>query len=256
VCLNSIANQTYTPIELIVLDNFSTDNTQAIARRYTKLVVEAGPERNSQRPCGVRLSQGDYLMFIDSDMELSPRVVSEAVDRSQRAGCDAVIIPEISGGSGFWARCRRLEKRCFLRDPYMELANRFMRREAYFGVGGYDVTLVGPEDSDIHQKIKHAGYRIGRIDATITHYEENSLRRLWSKYYLYGKYMPVYLRRWPRAGTKQFFFIRPAYVRNWKLFLREPHYGTGLVILNVVRYVAAGLGAIDGYIRGRKEARA
>jgi glycosyltransferase involved in cell wall biosynthesis len=44
-CLQSVKDQTYPNIELIVVDNFSTDNTQEIARTYTDHVYERGPER-------------------------------------------------------------------------------------------------------------------------------------------------------------------------------------------------------------------
>ena len=54
-CLQSIQNQTYKAIEIIVVDNFSKDETKRIAKKFTKKVFDKGPERSAQRNLG-RLS--------------------------------------------------------------------------------------------------------------------------------------------------------------------------------------------------------
>src|SRR5579862_5683284 len=82
-CLSSIKKQTYPNIELIVVDNFSTDDTQKIARRFTKDVYEKGPERSAQRNFGVTQSHSEYVAIIDSDMELSPTVAEECIQLAQ-----------------------------------------------------------------------------------------------------------------------------------------------------------------------------
>ena len=45
-CLDSIRNQTYKSIEIIVVDNNSIDSTKEIAKRFTKKVYNKGPERS------------------------------------------------------------------------------------------------------------------------------------------------------------------------------------------------------------------
>ena len=52
-CLESIANQTWEFTEIIVVDNFSTDRTTEIAKRYTNNVFTVGPERSAQRNFGL-----------------------------------------------------------------------------------------------------------------------------------------------------------------------------------------------------------
>src|SRR5579872_2969104 len=77
--LKSIKNQSYRNIEVIIVDNNSSDKTKEIARKYTDLVFNKGPERSAQRNYGVSKSKGDYILFLDSDMELTKDVIKECV---------------------------------------------------------------------------------------------------------------------------------------------------------------------------------
>src|SRR3989344_3215998 len=65
--LKSIKVQDYSRIEIIVVDNKSSDGTGEIAAQYTKKVFDKGPERSAQRNFGARKAKGQYLFFLDSD---------------------------------------------------------------------------------------------------------------------------------------------------------------------------------------------
>ncbi len=249
-CLESIKRQSYPRRELIVVDNKSSDGTLEFARRYSRKVFTAGPERHVQRNYGLKKARGKYLMFIDSDMELARGLVAEAVSKCENHEYGALILPEISVGKGFWARCRMLEKKCYLQDKLMEAANRFILRRDYVKVGGYDDTLIVGEDFDLHEKLLAAGVRISRVSSMIRHHEVRGFREMLAKHFYYGSLMPGYLRRHPVDGTGRFFPLRPAYFRNWRLFLRDPMHGIGLVVMKVLQYVVAGIGFVWGVGRG------
>lgn len=82
--LKSIRNQTYPKdkIEIIVVDNNSTDRTKEIVVRYTEnpngnsfafhgvKVYNYGPERSAQRNFGVKQAGGKYILYLDADMIL------------------------------------------------------------------------------------------------------------------------------------------------------------------------------------------
>src|SRR5690349_4718430 len=98
-CLHSICSQDYPLIELIVVDNSSTDDTKSIARRYTSQVFNQGPERSAQRNFAVQKAKGDFVFIIDSDMELTPHVISACVAKMQdQPELGGVIVPEESFG--------------------------------------------------------------------------------------------------------------------------------------------------------------
>jgi len=243
-CLASIVAQSYKNIELIVVDNNSTDETKKIARGYTNLVFNKGPERNVQRAFAAGEARGKYVVFIDSDMELPPSLIEAALNKCEKDKFDAIILPEISVGEGFWANCRKLEKLCYLNDSYMELANRFIKLDVYNAVGGYDCNKdwIGAEDFDIHERIKNSGYNIGRIDELIKHHEIVPFGKMLQKYYVYSKCVPKHIRKHPKSGLKQFWIIRPAYIRNWHLFVKDPIHGVGLAFMKSAQYFVGGLG--------------
>jgi glycosyltransferase involved in cell wall biosynthesis len=192
-CLVSIANQSYARVELLVVDNNSTDNTKQIARAYTKHVYNKGPERSAQRNYGVSKAHGSYVMIIDSDMELTRDVVRACAEQiTTHPEIKGLVIPEESFGRGFWAQCKRLERSFYVGVPWME-AMRFFDKQEYMSVGGYNENLISGEDWDLSQRI--AGRTaIGRVHEYI-HHNEGHLRlmRTLSKKYYYAQQFARYL---------------------------------------------------------------
>ena len=78
-CLNSIQNQIYKNIEIIVVDNNSIDKTKEIAKTYTDNVYNKGPERSAQRNYGIKKAKGKYIIYLDADMRLQPNLIEECV---------------------------------------------------------------------------------------------------------------------------------------------------------------------------------
>ena len=156
-CLKSIKLQTYKPIEIIVVDNNSNDETKTIAREYADVVVDKGPERSAQRNYGIcDLAHGEFAMFIDADMILSPSLVEECVSRFQTQDVVALHIDEIILGRGLLAKIRRFE-RSFYSGTVIDGA-RFFVRKTFCDIGGFDEDLPpGPEDWDLDKRLKETG---------------------------------------------------------------------------------------------------
>ncbi|MCX7882513.1 MAG: glycosyltransferase [Brevinematales bacterium] len=167
-CLQSIREQTYPNIEMIVVDNFSTDKTVEIARSYTEKVYLKGPERSAQRNYGMKeKAGGEYVMYVDADMILSPSLVEACVRWMEERHPVALHIPEIVLGSSFWSRVRRFERQFY--DGTVIDGARFFHRGVFCEVGGFDERFSGPEDWDLDKKIKQKG----RIDLLLS--GENTL---------------------------------------------------------------------------------
>ena len=82
-CLKSLVQQSMPPLEVIVVDNYSEDKTTEIAQEYGAKVFQLGPERSAQRNYGVEKAQGKYILYLDADMRLSPRVIEECFNHCE-----------------------------------------------------------------------------------------------------------------------------------------------------------------------------
>lgn len=84
-CINSILNQTYKNIEVIIVEDYSTDCSRDIIKQYSsnpnvKIVLQpynmgAGYARN----IGINYALGEYISFIDSDDIISPYMIEKLV---------------------------------------------------------------------------------------------------------------------------------------------------------------------------------
>jgi hypothetical protein len=144
-------------MELVVVDNGSTDGTEAIVRSWADVFESSGPERSAQRNTGAAAGRAPLVAFIDADMVLEPTVLAEA-ERLLDAdhGLGLVIVPEVAFGRGFWARCRVLEKHLSVGNPKAEAA-RVYRRSAFEQAGGWDPALTAAEDWDLHDRVLLGG---------------------------------------------------------------------------------------------------
>ena len=195
-CLESIKKQTYPQdkIEIIVVDNNSEDKTKEIALSYTNKVYNHGPERSAQRNHGVSRASGKYILYLDADMSLSGNVISECVRKCELEGLGALYIPERIIGDGFWIKVRDFE-RSFYNATCID-AVRFVRKDKFQGIGGFDETLTGPEDWDFDRRVG-AVAKNGIIDSVLYHNEgEFNLREYVKKKLYYVQYFDRYINKW------------------------------------------------------------
>lgn len=253
-CLRSITAQTYMPLELIVVDNNSTDDTKDIARRYTKRVLNRPPERSVQRNFGVVHAHGEYVAIIDSDMELEPDVIAACATAMRRESKTAgVIIPEESFGQGFWAQCKHLERSFYVGVDWIEAA-RFFDRQTYMDAGGYDETMVSGEDWDLSRRIAERG-QLARVTPFIHHNEGRlQLWRTLKKKAYYARQARHYLVKNP-AGSQLTKQVGP--LQRYKLFFAQPHklfdnplIAAGMLFMKTCEF---GFGAA-GYLFGSRRA--
>ena len=93
-CLESVAAQTFTDYEIIVVDGRSTDATEAIARSYAKVrfFQQTGQGFADAWNFGLRKARGDYITFIDSDDRWTPNKLAGQLAMLQGTpGLEAVI---------------------------------------------------------------------------------------------------------------------------------------------------------------------
>ncbi len=252
-CLESIKNQSYQSIELIVVDNNSKDNTKEIAKKYTDKVFNKGPERCTQRNFGVEQASGEYVAIIDSDMNLSKDVIEQCVAEIQKPSVVGVVIPEESFGEGFWAQCKKLERSFYVGVSWMEAA-RFFKKSDFLRLGGYDEQMVSGEDWDFSQRIAKLG-KIGRISSYIYHNEGKiSLFKTVKKKFYYAQKFAKYTAKQSEHGEQ--IANQTSIIARYKMFLSQPKklfknpiYGIGMLFMKTMEFGFGGVGLLVGKIK-------
>lgn len=248
-CLESIRNQTYSHIEIIIADNKSSDSTRRIARCFTRKIYVKGPERAAQLNFGIRKARGKYIYRVDSDFVVEPDVVRQCIDLCERKHLDGVAVHNTSAdGLGFWADVRKLERNTYVDDTLI-VAVRFFTKKAWAAVGGLDETLYGPEDYDFHNRFIAKGFKWGRIKAIERHLgEPKTLGEIFNKHFWYGKQMLFYFQKHPSVSLQQFNPIRLSYIRHIQVFLEHPLLTLGLITMTFTKFFAGGLGFITAVL--------
>lgn len=96
-CVDSILQQTYTNIELILVDDGSTDKSGKICDTYCAaddritVIHQKNKGNSSARNNGYQQSTGEYFMFVDSDDSLSKQAITELVEAAETNNADIVI---------------------------------------------------------------------------------------------------------------------------------------------------------------------
>lgn len=81
LCLRAVQAQTYAPIEVLVVDDHSTDDSVRVARALGVRVIQT-PVNSGQavtRNLGAQQARGDVLFFLDSDVALAPDAIANAM---------------------------------------------------------------------------------------------------------------------------------------------------------------------------------
>jgi len=257
-CLDSIKNQTYENIEIIVVDNNSSDSSKVLAFNYTNKVYNMGPERSAQRNYGVSKSLGNFIIILDSDMVLNEKVIESCVIKIQEnENIKGIVIPEESFGEGFWARCKKLERSFYVGMEWMEAA-RFFNKNISIELGGYDIKNTGTEDYDLPHRIKHkyGENSIGRIEYHINHNEQKlSLKETLKKKFYYTKTLNIYKEK---SHNRNFYKKQSSLFKRYKLFfsqpkklLHHPFLGIGMIFMKTCEFFFGGLGYLVQKIKKR-----
>jgi len=193
-CLDGALAQCYTPYEVVVVDDGSTDATPHILREYAtrfphKLTVVAGRPlpRGWVGKCnaclhGAHRAQGEWLLFLDADTAPQPDLIAALLAFAQQRHLDLVSVLPFNE-LGTWSEqlilpvfyqfaltAFPLQRNLSAEAPANNvLANGqclLVRAEAYWALGGHEVVKDKVlEDIEFAQAMRRAGYRVGLATA-------------------------------------------------------------------------------------------
>ena len=208
------------PHEIIVTDGGSTDNTLAIARRYTdKVTVWPEPRRQTfgeAKNAGAALAMGDYLVFIDADVTIPApntffkEMIAEFEKKPTLVAMTVPLLPWLENHSWMDAFfCAPLNAWYVISNNLLRYGNasgefQMVRWSVFNDAGGYREDLAGGEDTDFFN-------RVGRIGRTLSYWRlsvRHSCRRAHKTGWLKLYWM------WARQGFSVLLLSRTAY-KEW-----------------------------------------
>jgi glycosyltransferase involved in cell wall biosynthesis len=96
-CLNALVEQTFEDIEIICIDDGSTDGSLAILREYerkdarVKVISQENCGEGASRNVGLAAAHGEYIMFCDSDDWYEPQMCRRMVETLEQESVDLVM---------------------------------------------------------------------------------------------------------------------------------------------------------------------
>lgn len=173
-------------LEVIVVDNGSTDNTCGIAESYGTLLLQDRTKNVSGlRNLGAKHATGDILAFVDADCVVSGgwlRCASHYFnDPAIAAWGSPPDIPEnATWVQRSWLTVRRKEKPVEDVD-WLESMNLFIRKDIFQQAGEFDETLVTCEDVDICYRILKFGRIVADASIAVVHLGEAATIRAFAR---------------------------------------------------------------------------
>jgi glycosyltransferase involved in cell wall biosynthesis len=166
-CLASITRNDYPRelIEIIVVDNDSTDGSATAARSYGAVVIKTpGSTVAALRNRGARAALGSVIAFADSDHEIASTWIKTAVDVLSDTRVAATGAQCLTSPTPNWVQEQYdgLRSRPAQREDtsWLGSGNLAVKRSVFERIGGFDTSLITCEDVDLCNRITRAGFRI------------------------------------------------------------------------------------------------
>jgi glycosyltransferase involved in cell wall biosynthesis len=151
------------PAEILVVDNASTDRTIELAQvSKAKVVQETVHSVAKVRNTGAKMAQGDIFVFVDADVAVPETLLWRITQLMSDPIC-------VGGAVDTDYQPVRLSVKMYLRTwrivgkllMMAQGAVQFLRRDAFFSLGGYDETLFMGEDVDFYWRLRRKARKEG-----------------------------------------------------------------------------------------------
>ena len=160
--IESILSQTYPNIEIIVINDGSTDNTLSVLNPFDKhlsLHSQSNLGQSAARNAGLKMAKGDYISFLDADDLWDPEKTQLQVDHLT---ANPSILACFAHVRNFWIPELQSEKEQLEREGLIKFIHPFSlctflaKRCVFEQLGNFKTELSYGEDSDLFTRLKEA----------------------------------------------------------------------------------------------------
>ena len=186
--IDSALRQNYPAIEVIVIDDGSTDDTPRLAEEYgdrIRYVRQVNAGLSAARNRGLAEAQSEYVVLLDADDVLDSEMVAISLEAMKRLGGDTAVIAHVhrridQDGALIPSRSQpQFSDQDFSVIDFL-IVNRFCpavlaRRSSLIEAGGFDTAFRASEDRDMWVRIsaRHRIHRLGRVLSSKRSHREN-----------------------------------------------------------------------------------
>lgn len=206
--IKSLNEQTIKPLEIIIIDSKSTDQTISLAKENdckAILIKRSEFRHGTTRNIGAKSASGNILVFLTQDaIPVNNNFILRLTNSIQQGKIVAAYARQIpySDANPIETFSRKYNYpegstyRTLDNNATLGIKNYFFSnsaaaydRDVFWEVGGFSEDIIAIEDMDMCRRLLQAGYSIGYVsDAQILHSHNLNLRQLFQRYFDTGVY--------------------------------------------------------------------
>lgn len=174
--IESVLAQTYPHVEIIFIDDGSTDNSLEIAQQYPiTVLVQENQGVSAARNNAAQYARGEYILFLDSDDLLYPDSLEALKARLEAEGPSAGFAYgqlQYFGEKDTIFTSKVFDPKALSNENYIQ-TSALIRRNAFSKVGGFDRGFDLREDWELFIRLWHAGWKGAYLSRPVIKYRKH-----------------------------------------------------------------------------------
>ncbi|MCB9450364.1 MAG: glycosyltransferase [Anaerolineaceae bacterium] len=236
--VDSALAQNYRPLEVIVVDDGSTDDTAELMAAYgdgVRYIRQANAGVSAARNHGFSVSKGAFVAFLDDDDRYLPQKIERQVAYIQAHPAVGLVhsryllgnaAGQVVGRMGLLSEGDVLKE--LLHRNFLWMSAPLIRRDVLEKVGGFDEALSTAADYDLWLRIADAGYPFGCVQEPLGIYRLQHGSMVTNVARTEAEVITILDRYFAQSGhPPELLTLRDEAYTEWRLWFVRRHYAVG-----------------------------